>query len=187
MRRIPLMILLAAASLLAQGPIGPPSPVRFLFPPELAAYLQLTQEQTGRLAQQQTENLRFSAQKQLRIAQVQQEIAEWTEAEPLDPGQLGIRYAEVEAIRRELRDAEGKMRQSMLAVLNDAQKARLKMLDDAQKLQFRINEANCVGLLAPASPQSALLGIVTVGTIQAMGPFGCAGAIGGLMFDPMQP
>jgi hypothetical protein len=142
---------LSVSCLFAQGPIGPPIPARFLFPPELATYLQLTREQTDRISQLNLDYTRLSDERQQRVAQVRREIVQWTQAEPLDPGQLGIRYAEIEAIRRELRDAEAKMRVASLAVLNDVQKARLKVLDDAQRLQPLISEADCVGLLESAA------------------------------------
>ncbi|MCL5745913.1 MAG: hypothetical protein M1541_18640, partial [Acidobacteria bacterium] len=45
----------------------------------------------------------WSMEKQNRIRQVQSEIADETAKEDLDPGAIGIRYAEIEAICRDLR------------------------------------------------------------------------------------
>ena len=86
----------------------------------------------------------------MRSAQVQGEIAEWTAKEPLEPMALGLRYTELEVIRRELRDGLARTREKVMAVLDNAQKAKLKTLEDAMKLQPVIAQAQCENLLAQA-------------------------------------
>ena len=87
--------------------------------------------------------------------QVQSEIRDETAKSPLDPAALGIRYAEIETICRNVRDEAVAMQTRNLTVLTDAQKLKLKALDDAIKLQPVINEAQKAGLLAPPNPSSA--------------------------------
>jgi hypothetical protein len=106
-------------------------------------------------------------QRQQRIFQVQSEISDETARSPLDPAALGIRYAEIETICRNVRDEAAATQTRNLTVLTDAQKVKLKALDDAYKLLPVINEAQSAGLLAPPGPytyiptdlSSSLLGI----------------------------
>jgi len=150
MRTTALILLMSvfAAALPGQMP-GPGAPVIMPgFPPELATYLQLTRDQVDQIMRLNGEYNRLFAEKTRRMLQVQTEIVEWTKAEPLDPHQLGIRYAEIETIRRLLRDERKRTMEKTRAVLNDMQKARLRVLEEAMKLQPRVGEAVCVGLLA---------------------------------------
>ena len=150
--RVSLLLLTSVCASFAQLP----SPIRPSVPPGLRDYLQLTNEQVVNIGRLNAEYLQFSVQKQLRMAQVRREITEWTNASPIEPMQLGLRYAEVEAIRRELEDERKRLQQNVFAVLNDVQKARVKVLEDAAKLEPRINEAVCANILAEPSPQRGI-------------------------------
>jgi len=163
---------LGAAALPGQGP-GMPV-IMPMFPPELAAYLQLTREQVDQIVRLNNEYNRIYAEKAARMLQVQREIVQWTNAEPLDPNQLGIRYAEMEAIRRFLRDERKRTTEKTRAVLNEMQKARLRVLEEAMKLQPRIGEAICAGLLAPPPEVPGVGAVLRPGT-ETGGPlgFGC--------------
>src|SRR5258706_5939803 len=76
-----------------------------------------------------------------------------TTKEQLDPNGLGIRYAEIEGICREMRDRANEYYTRNVAVLNADQKTKLKVLEDALKLAPVISEAqygNLIGGLASA-------------------------------------
>lgn len=102
--------------------------------PQIREYLMLTEAQMSKIAQQNIEFNRFSQEKTRRMIQVQGEIGEETRREPLDPAALGIRYAELEALRREIADRNQKLIGSNMAVLTDVQKTKLKALEEAMKL-----------------------------------------------------
>jgi hypothetical protein len=130
-----------------------PTPLLPLFPPELKQYLTLSDGQVQQLNGLNAGYTRLTLQKSARTAQVYREIAEETTKPTLDPMALGLRYVELEAIRRELADARKKLQDQSLAVLSDAQKTKLKTLDDARKLQPLISQAECENLLEPAAVQ----------------------------------
>jgi hypothetical protein len=85
---------------------------------------------------------------------VQGEIGEETAKDPLNPGALGVRYAEVEAIRREIAERNKKLIADNLAVLTSAQALKLKALEEALKLVPTSNEAVAVKLIENACPAS---------------------------------
>ncbi len=62
---------------------------------------------------------------------------------------LGVRYAELEGIRRELQDALAVVRSKIADILTAAQKAKVKNLDDARNLQPLIADALCENMLVP--------------------------------------
>jgi hypothetical protein len=148
-----ILLALALASVaFAQRPIQ-------LFPPEIRAFLSLTDAQVQAISRANSEYAEYSAQKYVRMAQVQREIDEEIRKDVLDPGAIGIRYAELEAIRRDLDDQLQRTREKIAAQLTDPQKARLKTLDDARKLQPVIRDAECTNLLAPLPP--VLVGVIS--------------------------
>ncbi len=87
------------------------------------------------------------SQKQSRIAQVRFEIALETARDTIDPNALGVRYAEIEGICRQMRDKAAELRTNNLSLLTDAQKTRLKVLDDAMQLAPLVSQAQSVSLL----------------------------------------
>jgi len=125
---------------------------------QVKAYLELTDAQVTQIVLNLNDYGRLVAQRQQRMFQVQSEIQEETAKSPLDPAALGIRYAEIEAICRNVRDEGIAAQNRNLAVLTDAQKAKLKVLEDASKLFPIINEAQNAGLLTPPGSYSASLG-----------------------------
>ena len=125
---------------------------------QVKAYLELTDAQVTQIVLNLDDYTRLAAQRQQRVFQVQTEIQQETAKSPLDPAALGIRYAEVESICRNVRDEGTAAQNRNLAVLTDAQKAKLKVLEDASKLFPIVNEAQNAGLLAPAGPYSTIIG-----------------------------
>jgi hypothetical protein len=120
-----------------------------IFPEELRQFLDLKNDQVAAIVRLNGEYTELAGRQQLRTFQVQAEISEELRKETLDPGAIGIRYAEIEAIRRDLEAQLKKTRQQAQAQLTDAQKAKVKVLEDARKLQTMIGQAECTNLLDP--------------------------------------
>ena len=114
---------------------------------DLKQYLGLTESQYQGLLSNQSSYQTFVLSKQRRVAQVNAEIAAETARENLDAMSLGLRYLELEVTCREVTDAFGKLRTQNLALLNDAQKVKLKVLEDALKLSSTIQQAQQVNLV----------------------------------------
>ena len=149
-----LLALVCAAVGLAQMPVPVPDPIiTSLFPPALTAYFTLTSAQVDSIDKANQDYARYQAGKQARMAQVQLEIAQETAKDVVDPMALGVRYAELEGIRRELSAQLNQTRKTVAAVLTDAQKVKLQALDAAAKLQPLISQAQCENLLAPVAAQ----------------------------------
>jgi hypothetical protein len=140
------------ASAWGQGVI----PIKFTPFQQIRAYLGLTDEQVAKMQQQIDDYYRWADGRQQRMSAVQREIAEETAKNPLDPMALGVRYAEVEAIRRELAERSAALIPANVAFLTDAQKVKLKALEEALKLASTGAEAQTLRLLPP---QCALAGI----------------------------
>jgi hypothetical protein len=119
---------------------------------QLRTYLGLTDTQVSQLLQNLNDYSTLVSQRQQRVFQVQSEINDETAKSPLDPAALGIRYAEIEAICRNVRDEAAATQTRNLTLLTDAQKVKLKALDDAYKLLPVISEAQNAGLLSPPGP-----------------------------------
>ena len=161
MKKLLLFVCLGAMTVFAQGP-GPGTILPFpLFPPELQKYLDLGNTQVDAIRRANLDLTTFNARKQFRMAQVQAEIREWTVKDPIDAMQLGVRYAELEGLRREIGDEQKQTAAKARGVLNAAQLAKLKALEDAVKLQPLINDAVCENLMSPAAPQP--MGVIGVG------------------------
>ncbi len=149
----PLIVTLAAcAALLAQtSPPGQPAPGRAI-PQSLVQYLQLTPEQVRLITQKNTEFNRFVAEKNRRAAQVRLEITVETRKQTLDPMALGLRYMELELIRREINAAEDNLRAELRKALNAEQVNRLRALEAAMELVPLYNQAGAVRLVPPKPP-----------------------------------
>ena len=125
-------------------------PPIYRLPAELRDYLALTVPQAIKISEQNNEFVRWSSARSLRMAEVQSEIAIETAREPLDPAALGVRYAEVEAIRREITERNTKLIAANVAVLTPAQVVKLKALEEAMKLVVTSSQAQSLKLLPDA-------------------------------------
>lgn len=142
------MALGASSFAQAPGPIMPGPP---RFPAALRLYLELTDTQIDAITFLNAEYERFAQTKRRRMNQVQQEIAEETAREPLDPMALGLSYAELEASRRQLNAELARTRSRIRAVLSEPQSMKLKALEDVIKLLPIYSEAVQVNLLEPVA------------------------------------
>lgn len=165
-----------------------PGPVRwFDFAPELQRYLELTPEQVNTLGRRNAALAEFNGEKYRRIAQVQLEIAEETQKTQLDAMALGLRYLELEAIRRELRAEADKAYVDIQAILTPAQKTKVQALVEALRLQPVICQAQAVNILPSAVPTGVTGALLSPYPIQTgfasfllggAGTSGCAGGFG---------
>jgi len=114
---------------------------------QVKQFLQLSDSQVQTILANNEAYNRYSSERQTRIRQVQAEIADETAKDTLDPNALGVRYAEVEAICREMKDRVNEYRTRNRDVLNPDQKTKLKILEDALKLAPVISEAQGGNLL----------------------------------------
>jgi hypothetical protein len=85
---------------------------------QVQQFLQLSDSQLQTILTNNDDYNRWSGDKQNRIRQVQTEIADETRKSPLDPNALGIRYAEIETICREMKDRANESRTQNISVLN---------------------------------------------------------------------
>lgn len=103
-------------------------------PTALIQYLTLTPAQLNALDANNANLQRVVSEKVNRQAQLMREISIENNKTPLDPMALGLRYAEVETICRDIRDAENRARQDNIAVLTEPQRVRLRALEEAVRL-----------------------------------------------------
>ena len=166
--------------------------------PQVREFLDLTEEQVDAISQNNGSYNRWAEAKQRRIWQVQREIFDWTGAEPLDASQLGIRYAEIEMICRQMLAEGNRYRQLNLDSLSDAQRAKLEVLEEVLRLFSTASEArdaNLVGTRDEPTPafatqrwfsSGAYLGGPTVsGCRSPARPWGFIG--GGIVRSPLPP
>jgi len=131
-----------------------PNPPSSLFPSDLRQYLSLTDSQVAAIVQMTADYNQAASTKQQRTLQLQNEIGDLDRQDPLDPMAIGVRYAEIESIRRDLANQLTALRGKLRTSFTDGQQAKLKALDDARKLQPVIIEAQCGNLLdiGPLTP-----------------------------------
>jgi hypothetical protein len=118
---------------------------------QVQQYLQLTDAQLQTILANNGEYNQLAATKQTRISQLQTEIATEAAKEALDLMALGVRYAEIETICRELKDQAGTYQQKNAAVLTDPQKAKLQAPQDAMNLAPIISDAQSGNLIGSSA------------------------------------
>jgi hypothetical protein len=140
------------------------------------AYLGLTDAQVSQIVLNLNDYGRYVAAKQQRMFQVQSEIQQETAKSPLDPAALGIRYAEIEANCRNIKDEAIAVQNRNLAILTDDQKIKLKTLQDAYKLLPVLVDASNAGVLTPPGPYSGsgvLSPPIAIGILGSPVVYGC--------------
>lgn len=189
--RILLLCVAAVVCVWGQAPVIP----RIIFPfAGIREYLALTEAQVMKISQQNSEFATWSSARSQRMYEVQFEIGVETAREPLDPAALGVRYAEVEAIRREIAERNTKLIAANAAVLTPAQVVKLKALEEALKLVSTGSEAQGLKLL-PDSCSTNIAGFLlgTVPTNVVRDPFPGGYGPGGYcspriaIYDPATP
>jgi hypothetical protein len=129
--------------------------------PALKLFLGLTDAQVKLIGEKNLEFERFRAGKHARRDQVRAEIAAETRQAALDPMALGLRYVELEQIRREIRAAEERLREELRSALTAQQLGKLTALEQAGDLLPVWRQAAALHLVAtsptppPAGPSPA--------------------------------
>ena len=127
---------------------------------QLRSYLQLTDAQWNTINTNNRQYSQLVFERQQRISIVQLEIAQETLNPTLDAMALGMRYAEIEGICRDLRQRGADLERTNVQVLTDAQRGKLKTLQDALNLLPVISEAQGAGLLESGPGERVPAGIV---------------------------
>ncbi len=102
-------------------------------------------------------------ERQARIRQVQREIAVETAKDTLDPAALGVRYAEIALICRDLRHLGAMLVQQNLALLNDGQLEKMAALEAAMKLMPVATEAQTANMISDQTSLSASVPVSDIG------------------------
>ena len=133
------------------APYRIPRPIALDSLPVQAAkdYLGLTDSLIGTLREQRRAFWNWAAQRDERAGEVEKEIAVETARSPLDPMALGVRFVEVEMIRREIAEREKGLAASNLGLLTEAQRGRLAELERQMTLAEIGDEARVLQVLAP--------------------------------------
>lgn len=142
------LLALSASACLGQTIIRP---IPF-FPPALRQYLALSDDQVLKISTLNSQLVSFQISKSQRQAQVQAEIAQETAKPALDSLALGLRYVELEAIRRELQTEQKKTFDQIQTVLTTDQKVRLAGLQQVLASYSTACSAVSQNLLSPPIP-----------------------------------
>ena len=166
MRFLILLILFSLEAGFAQGTFSP-------FPETLKNYLELTDQQVSQIVAKNQQLDEYRSAKMQRHFEVQLEIAQETRRTMLDPMAIGLRYLELETIRREIEAESRKITTEIQALLTPAQKAKLSMLEEVLRQQ---NTA-CAAMSWNLMPQPAALTAASfvLGNFSVFQPFqiGC--------------
>jgi len=123
----------------------------FAFPTALKQYLNLRDSEVSAIQQATTHYNQLAASKQLRLIEIQNEIATETRKTQPDALTLGVRYIETESIRSELATQLAALRDKLRGLLDDAQRGKLSTLDDARNLAPIVYDAQCENLIEPSA------------------------------------
>jgi hypothetical protein len=147
-----------------------------LRPPGLIdGYLELTRDQRARLDANQAEYARQERTAAVRQAQLSVELQRETNAEPLNPAALDVRYAEQEMLRRQSAARNTKLIADNYALLTAAQRQKLAALQESQRLADLAQAARFSGLIAgdcivsPQAPPAELVSYLQLTTEQTRG------------------
>jgi len=156
-RRIAVLATAACAlslSLPLPGQQAPPTPRT---PPtdQVKTYLSLTDQQVQQLQQLITSERQANQARQQEIQTKQTQLQQLLTDNSNDAAALGRLLIDIQAVRRQMETTHTNFQNQAVALLNDAQKAKLKALDDASKLAPTIGQAVSLNLLTPARPPNA--------------------------------
>jgi Spy/CpxP family protein refolding chaperone len=146
---------------------------------QVKTYLSLTDQQVQQLQQLITSERQANQTRQQEIQTKQTQLQQLLTANSNDAAALGRLLIDIQALRRQVETTHTNFQTQAVALLNDAQKTKLKALDDASKLAPTIGQAVSLNLLTPARPPNA--GAPGIGG-PGPGPGGPGGGMG-----PMGP
>ncbi|MBC7924158.1 MAG: hypothetical protein H7039_00725 [Bryobacteraceae bacterium] len=149
-------------------------------PPDLTAYLELTESQVGQIAQTNRDFTTLTASRQNRSFQVQLEISvELGKPDP-DAMALGLRYRELESIRRDIASQRERTVTAVQSFLTATQKQKLTSLTEALRIYRTACNATDWNFLAPLPTAIAFSGNRLGGSFG----FGCNARAGTVVRQP---
>lgn len=116
--------------------------------------LALTPEQSRRIAQNNDAHYAWKRASEARVIQVRAEIEDESVRVPLDPLALGLRYAELEAFRREDLERRDQLVRLNRSVLTEAQQRLAGTLAEVEDLGFIARHADCSYLIYENNPRA---------------------------------
>ena len=122
-----------------------------LFGPQferIVPYLGLTKGQLDQILQRGDDFLVWELGRQERVYDLQTEIAVEKARSPLDPMALGVRYVEMETIRREIAARRAELVPGNVALLTEEQRGKLGPLEAAMRLRPTWTQLEPLGLVA---------------------------------------
>lgn len=134
-----------------------------IFPVSVRDYLSLTDVQIASIYAVSAAYNDFSARKQNRLADLQFEIQDLTATRGVDAVVLGLRYAEMAQIGRDLDGKKSQLKDSARTVLTAAQSSKLKLLQDAQALTDSNAISYAIGCNIIQLPEGSGGGVVNAG------------------------
>jgi hypothetical protein len=139
---------------------------------KLAEYLGLRQDQVENILKNIQEASRPDPAKLEEMNRLRNEIAEETAKPAPSAIELGQRYLQMEMICRELRDRSSNVGKDNLALLDEAQRAKLKQLEAQLPLMQVLSEAMAARLLSPPAVALPANRTGMVGSISSVGGAG---------------
>ncbi len=158
------VFLLSFEAVFAQGLFSP-------FPDPLKKYLELTDPQVSEILAKNERLGQFRSSKLLRQVEVQFEIAQETGRATLDPMAIGVRYLEIETIRREIEAESKKTMTEIQTLLTSSQKAKLSTLEEVLRQQDTACAAVSWNLMPQPAPQTSLGSFLLGGSFSVGQPF----------------
>ncbi|MDQ6665239.1 MAG: hypothetical protein M3Z23_12695 [Acidobacteriota bacterium] len=119
----------------------------------LRQYLSLSDQQASAIVSLNIEFQRYDSGKQQRVNTVNSELADLYSQPPADVTVLGLRYVELESIRRDIAAHATTLRSQVDAVLTPTQLPLLQTLRNDAQLQALLNDAQCAFLIAAPANQ----------------------------------
>jgi Spy/CpxP family protein refolding chaperone len=153
----------------------------------LQTYLSLTAAQVTAIHKLNADYQTYVSGKQSRIGTVDQELASLYSNPPADPNQLGVRYVELEAIRRDIAAHLATLQTQDAAALTKTQVSGIQSLDAAAALQPLIGDAQCGFLLDPSPLPTSSFANFLLGSVHTDGVSGYFSILSGYVTYPYIP
>lgn len=123
---------------------------------DVAEYLSLTPDQIKTFSVIDQEYYNWLVTQHPRVEQVEREITELNSVPEVDPLDLGVRYAELETIRRGIVERLNLKRSRLAAVFTASQNERLAVLAQALRLRSTVDSALSADLMRTEENRVAL-------------------------------
>lgn len=146
-------------------------------------FLELTETQEARLREIVEPFYQWKETQSDRIRQVEAEIQEEAKKTPPDPMALGVRFAELESIRRHSVERLEEVIRLRRSVLTPEQLRRVQLLEQAARLSDTVQDANCELVMLPDDLDRAC----GVASVNLRTPLTSPSSASPTIFDPSVP